>query len=138
MFSTVLVARKSTKNTPGEGMRATVKTSFDCLDLDGAATSAAKLDRHVGPRAGEQYETKVRAAARRYRRFRQCSSCWDRSLPEQFPFCYNNIIGNQKYFSHSLAMERTATRCAFTFYVASAPPLRAMCVLGGRRSSCSR
>ena len=36
------------------------------------------------------------------------------------------------------AMERTATRRAFTFSVTSAPPLRATRALGGRRSSCSR
>ena len=36
------------------------------------------------------------------------------------------------------AMERTATRCAFTFSVTSAPPLRATRALSGRRSSHSR
>jgi hypothetical protein len=35
-------------------------------------------------------------------------------------------------------MERTATRRAFTFRVAGAPPLRATLALAGRRSSCSR
>src|SRR5205814_2671288 len=36
------------------------------------------------------------------------------------------------------AMERTATRCASTSCVATISSLRAMCALGGRRSSCSR
>ena len=40
--------------------------------------------------------------------FQQCSSCWTRSLPDPQCFCYNNIIGKQKYFSHSLSPEPTA------------------------------
>jgi len=36
------------------------------------------------------------------------------------------------------AMERTATRRAFTFIVASTCSLRRALALGGRRSSCSR
>jgi hypothetical protein len=36
------------------------------------------------------------------------------------------------------AMERTATRCAFTLYMISVRSLRAILVLGGRRSSHSR
>ncbi len=36
------------------------------------------------------------------------------------------------------AMERTATRCAFTFSIIKTFSLRAALALGGRRSSCSR
>ena len=53
--------------------------------------------------------------------FQQYSSCWTRSLPDQYRFCYNNIIGKQKYFSHSLARKLTpkvfASRQAGSFAI---------------------
>jgi hypothetical protein len=40
-------------------------------------------------------------------------------LPNQSAFCYNIIIGKQKYFPHTLTMQRTAGRSALPLSMTS-------------------
>jgi hypothetical protein len=59
-------------------------------------------------------------------------------LPNQHRSCYKNIIGKEKYFSHSLALELTATRRVFTFQMIKTVSVEATLAPGGGSSALSR
>ena len=71
----------------------------------------------------------------RLRRYRLCALVWN-------IICISIMVMVAKYMlakkTSNHAMERTATRCAFTFCVTTTLSFQATLALGGRRSSLSR